>query len=214
METINEMDTVTDRDPMSETVPPTGRPRLTFKQAVGACISKYADFTGRSRRSEYWWFGLFSLLMMAIPLIAQSVVALVFVGTLHMDPDKLGATAQVLEGIFVVVWGLMCVLLGIPCLAVQTRRLHDTGRSGWWLVAGILASVAFSIAELCVLGIAPDNSSSIHNIIQAFGVSAVGALVMLLFYILQVGLSIAMFIFCLIDSQRDENIYGPSPKYQ
>lgn len=214
METINEMNTVPDRDPMSETVPPTGRPTLTFRQAVGECFSKYADFTGRSRRSEYWWFGLFTLLLMAIPLIALNVVALVFEGTLHVDPDKVGPTTQALDAIFLVVLGLMCLFLLIPSLAVQTRRLHDTGRSGWWLVAGILASVAYSIAELFVMGSVADHSTSIHNISHAFGVSTIGALIMLLLYLVQVGISIAIFIFCLIDSQRGENMYGPSPKYQ
>lgn len=213
MEPLNEMNPVADQDPMNETVPPMGRPRLTFKQAVGACISKYADFTGRSRRSEYWWFWLFSLLLMAIPLIALSVVALVFEGTLPVDPDHVSATTQALDGIILVAMGLMVLFLGIPSLAVQTRRLHDTGHSGWWLVAEIVASVAFSIAELVVLGGAAGRTS-VYNINQAFNVSTIGALVMLLLYLVQVGLCIAIFIFCFIDSQRGENEYGPSPKYQ
>ena len=54
-----------------EQMPPVSQggvePRLTFKEAIGECLSKYATFTGRSRRSEYWWFGLFVLILTLIP---------------------------------------------------------------------------------------------------------------------------------------------------
>lgn len=214
METINKMNQVVNRDPMNEIVPPMGRPRLTFMQAVGACISNYANFTGRARRSEYWWFWLFTILLLGLPMIALSVVALVFEGTLHVDPEHVSETTQVIDGIILVVQCVICLFLLLPSLAVQTRRLHDVGRSGWWIVGGVFASCIFSIVESCLMAGAVGRGSSIYNIYQTFNVSTVGALVMLLFYLLQVGLGIAVFIFSLIDSYRGENLYGTSPKYQ
>ena len=200
--------------PMSEIVPPEGRPRLKFKEAVGICISKYATFTGRARRSEYWWFWVFSIIVMAIPLIAMAVVALVDGAKLPVEPDQLSESAQAIDMIFVVALVLIVLFLGIPSLAVQTRRLHDTGHSGWWLVWGILASLAFEITVLVVLGGAYSECGSIAQIKEAFGVSVFGAIVMLLFYLLNIGLSIAILIFALLDSERGENEYDESPKYQ
>lgn len=43
-------------------------PRLRFRQAVGRCVSRYATFKGRARRSEFWFFGLFGVLAVAVPL--------------------------------------------------------------------------------------------------------------------------------------------------
>ena len=87
----------------------------------------------------------------------------------------------------------------IPFLAVQTRRLHDVGRSGWWIVWGIIASLAYTVAEIVVLGDAAQ-ILSIHNLQQAFNVSTTGWIVMLLFYLVQIGLSLAILVFSLQDS--------------
>lgn len=80
----------------------TGRP-LTFYEAIRTCLTRYADFTGRATRSEFWWFALF------VGLVA-------------------GALTYVSEAVSSVF--LIAVLL--PFLAVGTRRLRDSGKSGWW----------------------------------------------------------------------------------
>ena len=49
-------------------------PRLTFKESIGECLSKYATFSGRSRRSEYWWFGLLALVLTNVSYICTHVV--------------------------------------------------------------------------------------------------------------------------------------------
>lgn len=190
-------------------------PRLSFKEAVGECISKYAIFGGRARRSEYWWFWLFSSLLLVIPLIIMGVVTLVLEGRFFMGPGETsGALTQAIDLIIVMIIALISLFLLIPSLAVQTRRLHDTGRSGWWLVWGFVASIALEIAVIAVLGIGYSELNTWEQIREAFGVSVVGAIVMLLFYLAEVGISLAIFIFSLQDSHKDENKYGPSPKYQ
>jgi len=80
----------------------TGSP-MTFFEAIRTCLLKYADFHGRATRAEFWWFVLF---------IALVDAALVYIS------ETLGA-------IF-----MIAVLL--PFLAVGTRRLRDSGMSGWW----------------------------------------------------------------------------------
>lgn len=191
------------------------KPALTFKQAVGACISEYATFTGRSRRSEYWWFGLFTLLIMVIPLICMGVASFVLEGRFVMEPGETnGALTQTIHLILVVIIALAYLFLLVPSLAVQTRRLHDTGRSGWWIVWVFLASMATEIVALFVLGFGSTDLGTIEQIKESFGVSIVGGILILLFYLAQLGLSLAIFVFSLLDSQRGENKYGSSPKYQ
>ena len=82
-----------------------------------AVLRKYADFSGRARRQEYWWFTLFNLL------------AYIIFGVL----DGLTGTydEQVGLGMISLVYALAILL---PSLAVSVRRLHDTNRSGWWML--------------------------------------------------------------------------------
>ena len=76
---------------------------MTFQQAISTCLSKYAVVNGRASRSEYWWFVLFSTIA----------------------PTAAGLLSDTLSGL--VGLGLL-----VPSIAAGTRRLHDTGRSGWW----------------------------------------------------------------------------------
>jgi DNA-binding CsgD family transcriptional regulator len=78
---------------------------VTFFEAIRVCLIKYADFTGRASRPEFWWFALFVLLVDAALLYFSEALASVF---------------------------LIAMLL--PFLAVGTRRLRDIGKSGWWLL--------------------------------------------------------------------------------
>lgn len=90
---------------------------MSFIDAVRAALSKYATFSGRSRRSEYWWFALFNVIVS-------------FVGA--------GVDAAVGRPLFQFVVALALLL---PNLAVLVRRLHDTNRSGWWVLIGLIPLV-------------------------------------------------------------------------
>jgi uncharacterized membrane protein YhaH (DUF805 family) len=90
---------------------------MPFPDAVRSVLNQYATFTGRARRSEYWWFGLFNL--------GLSMVAAVF---------------DALIGAPLTQWVVALGLL-VPSLAVAVRRLHDTGRSGWWLLISLVPLV-------------------------------------------------------------------------
>jgi uncharacterized membrane protein YhaH (DUF805 family) len=83
-------------------------------------LKKYAVFSGRARRKEYWMYTLF----VGIVYLVLMVLSL--------------ATKSSLFTILVVIFWLAVV---IPSLAVGVRRLHDTGRSGWWLLFGIVPLV-------------------------------------------------------------------------
>ena len=90
------------------------QPPLGFNEAVGTCFRKYFDFTGRARGSEYWYFVLFCTLI----FIVATILDINLFGYAWEDYGPLYITTNV---------GLI-----IPQISVATRRLHDTGKSGWW----------------------------------------------------------------------------------
>jgi len=94
---------------------------MNFGQAISTCLSKYATFSGRASRSEFWWFFLFQLL---VSLVTS------FLGDL--------------------INGLAALALLLPALAVGARRLHDIGKSGWWqlialTIIGILVIIYWAV---------------------------------------------------------------------
>ena len=84
---------------------------------------RYAEFNGRSRRKEYWMFALFNML----------VALLVYI------PAILLTLAKSWTGIALLALFVVYTLAGfIPSLAVGIRRLHDTGKSGWWFLISLI----------------------------------------------------------------------------
>ena len=145
------------------------RPQMEFGESIKVYFNKFADFTGRARRSEFWWFYLFSQL----------------VGSFTCG-----------------IGSLVCF---IPMMAVSVRRLHDTNRSGWWYFIPLILSVIFT-AVMVPLGIIGANKGNVsdHEAIIMISVFSIAIL----------ALSIMLIIFYCQDSDRSENKYGPSPKYQ
>ncbi len=84
-------------------------------------LNKYATFSGRSQRSEYWYFVLFYILI-------HMVLAFVDNFTGSFDADR---------G-FGLLGGLFTLAVLLPSIAVGVRRLHDTSRSGWWLLISFI----------------------------------------------------------------------------
>jgi uncharacterized membrane protein YhaH (DUF805 family) len=97
---------------------------MTFQESVRVCFTKYADFRGTASRSEYWWFVLFLVLAGAVASVVDHRLGTIF---------------------------FLATLL--PLLAAGTRRLRDTGRSGWLQlfglvpVAGIIVLAVFLAQE-------------------------------------------------------------------
>jgi uncharacterized membrane protein YhaH (DUF805 family) len=91
---------------------------MSFADAVRSCFSQYVGFAGRARRSEFWYFYLFTVVVSVVALLIDRAI-------LH-------------SGNIGVVGSLVSLLLFLPQLAVGARRLHDTGRSGWWLLLGLI----------------------------------------------------------------------------
>jgi uncharacterized membrane protein YhaH (DUF805 family) len=89
---------------------------MEFQEAVRVCFAKYFDFEGEASRPEFWWFFL-------------------FVGVVSF---ALAAVSNKLSGLF-----SLAVL--VPFIAVTVRRLHDTNRSGWWVLIWFVPVVGWLI---------------------------------------------------------------------
>ena len=82
---------------------------MGFTEAITTCFRQYAEFNGRAARPEFWWWVLFVFLLSWVgQLISSSLGSMLSLVTL------------------------------LPSLAVAARRLHDTGRSGWWQLVGFI----------------------------------------------------------------------------
>ncbi|MBN42081.1 MAG: DUF805 domain-containing protein [Alphaproteobacteria bacterium] len=87
---------------------------MNFGQSITTCMGKYFTFSGRAKRSEYWWFYLFTVLMSW----GASLV-----GSASFGPSDLGGD---------LFSSMVSLVFLFPWLAAGSRRLHDIGRSGWW----------------------------------------------------------------------------------
>jgi uncharacterized membrane protein YhaH (DUF805 family) len=95
---------------------------LTFSEAVKSGFDNYANFTGRASRAAFWWWFLFGVLV--------------------------GIGANILDAIFgsyPVFSGIAGLALLLPDLAIGVRRLHDTGRTGWWLLIALIPLIGFIV---------------------------------------------------------------------
>ncbi len=95
---------------------------MGFGEAVKLCFGKYAQFDGRAARPEYWWFVLFLVVV--------------------------GAATKVLGD---APYGVFALATLLPSIAVGVRRLHDTGRSGYYLLLCLIPIVGWIIVLIFVI---------------------------------------------------------------
>jgi len=129
---------------MEESVPSVSAPQyvarpaqmMGFTNAVKNCIkNNYIGFSGRASRSEFWWFTLFGNL---VPIVGYIVVF----GYISVALGGEGAT-MTLDTLYTLLMlpSLVSLPILLPGLSVSVRRMHDTGRSGWMLLIGIIPCI-------------------------------------------------------------------------
>ena len=102
---------------------------MRFSESVKSFWSNYSKFKGRARRSEYWWIQLFLVL-------TNLAVAAIDLVLMNGDVERFIANGG--GGIVGLIWILVTI---VPALAVLVRRVHDTGKSGWWALIGFVPLV-------------------------------------------------------------------------
>ena len=163
---------------------------MNFTEAIKTCFKKYATFSGRARRSEFWYWVLFRTLL--------GIVFNFFIRTLfpsHLQTEDMArcfTEGEPLPTNVSIELGFsfaMALVLLLPGLAVAVRRLHDTGKSGWHVLSWYVFSILlFSFATFKLL------------------------LPMIIFALISFIYGIILLVWFCKNSQAVENKYGPNPK--
>ncbi|KQO63799.1 DUF805 domain-containing protein [Curtobacterium sp. Leaf261] len=151
------MTNATDR---STATPPAGPPLwapwygIGFPAAFGRFFRKYADFTGRAGRAEYWWWVLWAVIIFVPLSIVGSVIDVATGFGADTDPASLQAVTESFRSPSSIISYVFGLVILVPGWALAARRLHDTGRSGWWqllqlvpIVGGIVLIVWYASAS-------------------------------------------------------------------
>lgn len=172
---------------------PATRPMMTFVDAVKQCLRKYGDFSGRATRAEFWWWQVFGWIG---GLIFGSIDSSIrsFAGGDSYAFSPLGS-----------IFGLAILL---PGLAVQARRLHDIGKTGWWILVWV---------AIALLGLIPLTVGGVIFIVEWAGGGEpgsaipllVGGLVTLLAFLI---LAVWVIMWMVRQGQDGPNQYGPDPR--
>ncbi len=170
-------------------------------------LVKYVDFKGRARRSEFW---LWTLALFVMYIVIEAVM-------FSAIPAMMGSSnpAQAMANMmrFMPLINLIGLALFLPNLAVQIRRLHDSNRTGWWVVlpigvfiAGIilfLATNASKIASMLKTPTASPDPTAIFSIVGS---------AMLFIWLPTMISGIVMLVFFCLDGTAGSNRFGPDPK--
>ena len=159
-------------------------------------LKRYAEFSGRSRRKEYWMWILFQILLY---LAFWILVAMVGGSALMAGGDPTAAMAaggavMVIFGLYMLIW----LAFLIPGIAVTVRRLHDTNRTGWWILAP-LAGYLIMFMGTAMVASSPENPGF-------------GGVLMMVGGLIALALAITLLVFMLLEGTRGPNKYGPDPK--
>lgn len=95
---------------------------MSFSEAISDGFSKYVTFSGRSSRSAYWWWYLFTFIVSLVATLIDQAIGTMFV-----------------------ISGIAGLALFLPSLAVLVRRFHDAGHSGWWILVLLIPVVGFVV---------------------------------------------------------------------
>ena len=142
-------------------------------------LQKYADFSGRAPRAEYWWFVLALIVCYIVVNIVESIVGI----------------NRMVMGVYGPLMILLWLATLVPQIAVAVRRLHDTGRSGWWLLVVVIpyAILGFTMGRAAASG-------------DMAGVATAG-----IFSLVALAGAIVMLVFLVLPGNTGDNRYGPDP---
>lgn len=148
-------------------------------------LQKYADFTGRAPRAEFWWY--------VLGVVIASIIARIIDNILGMHVAGPYGPLALIVGL-----GLL-----VPNIAVAVRRLHDTNRSGWWILVPVVPyTIAFVLGGAALMGGAAAGS--------AMGMGAGPGLAMI-FMLIGAACALLLLVFYCLPGTPGDNRYGPNP---
>lgn len=123
-----------------------------YQSLHAVLIRKYATFSGRAGRSEYWWFTLFATVLLVGVAVPLAVLA-------PMDSISTVTAAAILSLVQIA----LLLALGLPTMAVTARRFHDIGISGWWQLINFIPVVG-TIAVLVLAAQAGESGPNRYGV--------------------------------------------------
>ncbi len=160
------------------------KPKLGFGEAVKKVLGSMTQVSGRSRRSEYWWY------VLAVGIV-NVILSMIF---------------RNMQAVF----SVLSIVTSLSVVAVTARRLHDTNRSALWVYVEFVCSVVVTVYLLssgyfeCMNAVNPD-----INAIIGIWSSPLLWIPMAVSFVT----GLVIFVFALFDSNMTANKYGESPKY-
>ena len=160
-------------------------PQLSFEQALKLAFSRLTQFNGRSRRSEFWWCYLAAFLV------------------------------NLLTSWIPIIGGIIGLAVNLALIPLTFRRLHDTGRSGWWWGFGcILGTIGAVVLTIMFIG-ALKNTGSFSSLsaVEDYYMSLILNPFTIIYGIVMIAYGITMLVVLCQDSHKGANQYGPATKY-
>lgn len=162
-----------------------------FTHFIECFTQNYFNLSGRARRREFWGFVLFSFLFWALLCFIGAFMLVAHLGGMLYEAGLEQALLSLGGGmLFLLVFGLIYLICLPPMFAVQVRRLHDRGLSGWWVLCNIVLNGFQGMVEV----MAPD--SAVYWVL----------------YVASVGLGLYLLVQTLMDGEVGPNKYGEDPK--
>lgn len=170
---------------------------MALVESTRICLSKYFVFSGRASRPEYWWFFLFVIL---VSMLLSFIDVVVFGANVETD-DSSGPLSSIFQ-----------LLMLLPLLAAGWRRMHDSGRPGWYLL--LPAALSYATMFMLLGGVA------FFGVLETFvgdvdalrrPAEALGFVGMMVSLLVQLVLVIMMIWWLTRPSEEGTNAYGPPP---
>lgn len=163
-------------------------------------LRRYAEFSGRSRRQEFWVWQLLKVLVSLVFMIVIGIVFGVSIASVagSSNPASVGAGAAIGMGVGLLVYLVMLILglaVLVPDIAVSVRRLHDTDRSGLWLLSVIGCYVVGYVLFL------------VGAMAQSSAIAVVGGIALLGGFVV----AVTLLVFMCLPGTIGPNRYGADP---
>ena len=150
-------------------------------------LRRYAEFSGRSRRKEYWMYTLGVVILFIVLSILMVITGGSAIMAAASNPAASGGALAAM-GVFGIIILVVSLALIIPSLAVGVRRLHDIDRTGWWL--------ALPIGIAVLTGLVGSSSATLAMILN----------------LLYLASAILLLVFYCIEGTKGPNRFGEDPK--
>ncbi|MBF0812234.1 DUF805 domain-containing protein [Staphylococcus xylosus] len=175
--------------------------KIGFGQALKLYWKNYVNFTGRSRRSEYWFMVLWHIIFLSPAIVIGFTGLFMLLASASGTADSTIGLSVLLLLLSIIYACIYSIATFIPNWAILIRRFHDTGRT----MVMPLVYLGISLIANVVNFVIEKNDPNETNIITS--------IILIVFGLLNLGLGIYMIVIACLDSERKTNKYGSSHKY-